>query len=57
MKVKRPLYSAGVTCVLEGSGRFYNTFTAEAPFGAGPPGPLSCLTPTVNLSLDFNNNI
>lgn len=37
--------------------RFENTFTAEAPFVAGPGGPLSCLTPTVNLSLDFNNNI
>lgn len=37
--------------------RFENTFTAEAPFVAGPGGPLSCLTPTVNLSLDFNSNI
>jgi len=37
--------------------RFEDTFTAEVPFVAGPAGPLSCLTPTVNLSLDFNNNI
>lgn len=29
----------------------------KIPFFAGPAGPPSCLTSTVNLSLDFNNNI
>lgn len=37
--------------------RFENTSTDEAPSVAGPASPLSCLTPTANLSLDFNNNI